>query len=56
MRILTEVRGTPFVSKIVLATVIPWTYDVSIKHENFMIYEEGEPYCRGFVFEVVRTT
>lgn len=37
-------------------TVIPWTYDISIKHENFMIYEEGEPYCRGFVFEVVRTT
>lgn len=37
-------------------TVIPWTYDVSIKHENFMIYEEGEPYCRGFAFEVVRTT
>ena len=33
--------------------VIPWTYDVSIEHEDFMIYEDGAPYCRGFVFKVV---
>ena len=33
--------------------IISWTYDTSIVHENFMIYEDGEPYCRGFVFRVV---
>lgn len=33
--------------------IISWTYDVSIEHENFMIYEDGEPYCRGFVFQIV---
>lgn len=33
--------------------IISWTYDTSIAHENFMIYEDGEPYCRGFVFKVV---
>ena len=31
--------------------IIPWTYDVPIEHENFMIYEDGKPYCRGFVFK-----
>lgn len=33
--------------------IIPWTYDVSIEHATFMIYEDGKPYCRGFVFKVV---
>lgn len=33
--------------------VIPWTYDVPIEHEVFMIYDDGAPYCRGFVFKVV---
>ena len=33
--------------------VIPWTYDVPIEHATFMIYEDGKPYCRGFVFKVV---
>lgn len=32
--------------------IISWTYDVPIEHETFMIYEDGEPYCRGFVFRV----
>lgn len=31
---------------------IPWTYDLSIPHETFMIYEEGKPYCRGVVFSI----
>ena len=33
--------------------IISWTYDVSIEHEDFMICEDGEPYCRGFVFQIV---
>lgn len=31
---------------------IPWTYELSIPHETFMIYEEGKPYCRGVVFSI----
>lgn len=27
--------------------VIPWTYKTDIPHETFMVYEDGEPYCRG---------
>lgn len=32
--------------------VIPWTYKTDIPHETFMVYEDGEPYCRGIVFSV----
>lgn len=32
--------------------IISWTYDVPIEHETFVIYEDDEPYCRGFVFRV----
>lgn len=35
---------------------IPWTYDVPFEHETFMIYEDGEPYCRGFIFRTVEET
>lgn len=31
---------------------ITWTYETEIPHETFMIYEEGEPYCRGIVFKI----
>lgn len=31
---------------------IAWTYETVIPHETFMIYEDGEPYCRGIVFHV----
>lgn len=31
---------------------ITWTYETDIPHETFMIYEDGEPYCRGIVFKV----
>lgn len=30
--------------------LITWTYETEIPHETFMIYEGGEPYCRGIVF------
>lgn len=30
--------------------VITWTYKTDIPHETFMIYEKGQPYCRGIVF------
>ena len=32
--------------------VIPWSYETEIPHETFMIYEGGEPYCRGIVFSI----
>lgn len=32
--------------------IIPWTYDVPIEHENFMIYEDEKPYCQGFIFKI----
>ena len=31
---------------------IAWTYETEIPHETFMIYEGGEPYCRGIVFSI----
>lgn len=31
---------------------ITWTYETEIPHETFMIYEDGEPYCRGIVFNI----
>ena len=31
---------------------ICWTYETDIPHETFMIYEDGEPYCRGIVFSI----
>lgn len=34
------------------STIITWTYKTDIPHETFMIYEEGEKYCRGIVFSV----
>ena len=32
--------------------LITWTYETDITHETFMIYEGGEPYCRGIVFRI----
>lgn len=32
--------------------VIPWTYKADIPHETFMVYEDGEPYCRGIVLSM----
>ena len=29
-----------------------WTYKTDIPHETFMIYEDGEPYCKAIVFSV----
>ena len=31
---------------------IAWTYETGIPHETFMVYEDGEPYCKGIVFSV----
>lgn len=35
---------------------ISWTYETSVPHESFMIYENGEPYCRGIVFALPEKT
>lgn len=32
--------------------LITWTYKTDIPHETFMIYEGGEPYCRGIIFSI----
>ena len=31
---------------------VPWTIESNIPHENFMIYEDNEPFCQGIVFSV----
>lgn len=31
---------------------ICWSYRTGISHETFMIYEYGEPYCKGIVFSI----
>ena len=35
-----------------VGAVSPWTYHVPVEHAHFMVYEDGKPYCRGFVFKV----
>ena len=32
--------------------VITWTYKTDIPHEEFMIYEDQDPYCRAIVFRL----
>ena len=32
--------------------IIPWSYIVEREHEDFMLYIDGKPYCRGFVFKL----
>lgn len=32
--------------------LITWTYETDIPHETFMIYEDGESYCRAIVFSI----
>lgn len=32
--------------------LITWTYKTDIPHETFMIYDDGESYCRGIVFNI----
>ena len=31
---------------------LAWTFETQIEHKTFVIYEDGEPYCRGIVFEL----
>ena len=30
--------------------IITWVYRTDIPHVTFMMYEDGEPCCRGIVF------
>ena len=32
--------------------VICWSYKTDIPHEEFMIYEDDEPYCKGIIFSI----
>ena len=32
--------------------LITWSYQTDIPHEDFMIYDDDEPYCRGIVFSI----
>lgn len=29
-----------------------WTYQTNVPHVSFVIYEDGEPYCRGIVIDI----
>lgn len=31
---------------------ITWTYKTDMPHETFMIYDDGEKYCKGIVFRI----
>lgn len=31
-----------------------WTYKTAIPHETFNVLEDGEPYCRGIVFDLAK--
>ncbi len=42
-----------------LWSVVPdysWTFETDIPHAAFEIVEDGEPYCRGIVFELADVT
>ena len=42
-----------------LWSVVPdysWTFETDIPHATFEIVEDGEPYCRGIVFELADVT
>jgi hypothetical protein len=30
--------------------MITWAYETEIPHEIFMVYKNGQPYCKGIVF------
>ncbi len=30
----------------------PWTFETEIPHETFDIFEDGEPFCKGIIFEM----
>ena len=32
--------------------IIPWTYETDTPHEAFMIFDDGNPDCRGIVFHI----
>ncbi|MBQ6521159.1 MAG: hypothetical protein IJI14_20820 [Anaerolineaceae bacterium] len=32
--------------------VITWTYRTEIPHATFMVFDDGEAYCRGIVFSI----
>lgn len=29
-----------------------WSYELPIPHESFVIVEDGEPFCRGIIFDI----
>lgn len=33
-------------------SIFPWTYETSIPHEEFEIFEDGEPWCVGIVCDI----
>lgn len=35
-----------------LGGIITWTYKTNIPHETFMVYEQGDSYCKGIVFSI----
>lgn len=49
--------GTPAFKRVSFDAIwcqgdIPWTYKVPFEHETFDIMEDGEVFCRGFVFRL----
>lgn len=38
--------------KAIWAGECDWTYETSISHEKFEIFEDGQKYCQGIVFHI----
>lgn len=47
-----KIRAKWCVEEAANGDVIPWTYETDIPHETFMIFDNGEPDCRGIVFHI----
>lgn len=43
--------GEKFIDAVWCEGEYSWTYHTNIPHATFDIYDEGEKYCRGIVFE-----
>ncbi len=51
-KIKDEPAGDPEDFQTPTGAMITWCYKTDIPHATFMMYEDGEPYCRGIVFSI----
>lgn len=44
-------RGEKYIDAVWCDGEYSWTYDTNIPHATFDIYEDGEKFCKGLVFD-----